>query len=92
MCSDTVDIIIHGVGAHGAHPHRGKDPIVLGSQIVLALQTLVARELSPRVPGVVTVGSFHADTKHNINSISATTVDSTPAVTDGSGDILNKGE
>ena len=65
---DTVDIIIHGVGAHGASPHAGKDPIVLGSQIVLALQTLVARELSPRQPGVVTVGSFHAGTKHNIIS------------------------
>jgi hippurate hydrolase len=66
--ADTVDIIIHGVGAHGAHPHRGKDPIVLGSQIVLALQTLVSRELSPRDPGVVTVGSFHSGTKHNIIS------------------------
>ena len=66
--SDTVDIIIHGVGAHGASPHRGKDPIVLGSQIVLALQTLVSRELSPREPGVVTVGSFHSGTKHNIIS------------------------
>ena len=66
--ADTVDIIIHGVGAHGASPHRGKDPIVLGSQIVLALQTLVARELSPRQPGVVTVGSFHSGTKHNIIS------------------------
>jgi hippurate hydrolase len=66
--ADSVDIIIHGVGAHGAHPHAGKDPIVLGSQIVLALQTLVARELSPREPGVVTVGAFHAGTKHNIIS------------------------
>ncbi|MEL7187642.1 MAG: amidohydrolase, partial [Pseudomonadota bacterium] len=66
--ADTVDIIIHGVGAHGAAPHAGKDPIVLGSQIVLALQTLVARELPPRWPGVVTVGSFHAGTKHNIIS------------------------
>ncbi len=66
--ADTVDIIIHGVGAHGASPHAGKDPIVLGSQIVLALQTLVARELSPREPGVVTVGSFHSGTKHNIIS------------------------
>ena len=56
--SDSVDIIIHGVGAHGASPHAGKDPIVLGSQIVLALQTLVSRELAPRQPGVVTVGSF----------------------------------
>jgi hippurate hydrolase len=66
--SDAVDIIVHGVGAHGASPHRGKDPIVLGAQIVLALQTLVARELPPREPGVVTVGSFHAGTKHNIIS------------------------
>jgi hippurate hydrolase len=65
---DTVDIIVHGVGAHGASPHRGKDPIVLGSQIVLALQTLVARELAPREPGVVTVGAFHSGTKHNIIS------------------------
>ncbi len=66
--ADTVDIIIHGVGAHGASPHAGKDPIVLGAEIVLALQTLVARELPPRSPGVVTVGSFHAGTKHNIIS------------------------
>ncbi len=66
--ADTVDIIVHGVGAHGASPHRGIDPIVLGSQIVLALQTLVSRELPPRDPGVVTVGSFHSGTKHNIIS------------------------
>ena len=66
--ADTVDIVIHGVGAHGAHPHAGKDPIVLGAQIVLALQTLVSRELAPREPGVVTVGSFVAGTKHNIIS------------------------
>lgn len=66
--SDSVDIIIHGVGAHGASPHAGKDPVVIGSQIVLALQTLVSRELSPREPGVVTVGSFHSGTKHNIIS------------------------
>ena len=44
--ADTVDIIIHGVGAHGAHPHRGKDPIVLGAQIVLALQTLGAMQFT----------------------------------------------
>lgn len=66
--SDAVDIIVHGVGAHGASPHRGKDPVVLGAQIVLALQTLVSRELPPRDPGVITVGSFHAGTKHNIIS------------------------
>ena len=64
--ADTVDIIIHGVGAHGASPHSGIDPVVLGSQIVLALQTVISRSLPPREPGVITVGSFHAGTKHNI--------------------------
>ncbi|MEP5766020.1 MAG: amidohydrolase [Halieaceae bacterium] len=66
--ADTVDIIIHGVGAHGASPHSGVDPVVLGSQIVLALQTVVSRTLPPREAGVITVGSFHAGTKHNIIS------------------------
>ena len=66
--SDSVDIIVHGVDSHGAAPHMGKDPVVLGSQIVLALQTLVSRELGPREAGVVTVGSFHSGTKHNIIS------------------------
>lgn len=66
--ADTVDIIVHGVGAHGASPHAGVDPVVLGSQIVLALQTVVSRELAPREAGVITVGAFHSGTKHNIIS------------------------
>lgn len=66
--ADTVDIIVHGVGTHGASPHRGVDPVVLASQIVLALQTVVSRELPPREAGVITVGAFHAGTKHNIIS------------------------
>ncbi len=69
--ADTVDILIKGVGAHGASPHTGVDPIVLGSQIVTALQTVVSRNLPPRRPGVITVGSFHSGTKHNIISDSA---------------------
>lgn len=69
--ADTVDILIKGVGAHGASPHRGIDPVVLGSEIVLALQTVVSRSLPPRRPGVITVGSFHAGTKHNIISDAA---------------------
>ena len=69
--ADTVDIYIQGVGAHGASPHRGIDPIVLGSQIVMALQTVVSRNLPPRRPGVITVGAFHSGTKHNIISDSA---------------------
>ncbi len=66
--ADTVDIVVHGVGAHGASPHRGKDPIVMGAELVMALQTLVSRELSPLSPGVVTVGAFNSGLKHNIIS------------------------
>jgi len=66
--SDSVHIDVHGVGTHGASPHLGKDPIVIGSQIVMALQTLVSREISPLESGVVTVGTFHAGTKNNIIS------------------------
>ncbi len=66
--SDSIDIIVHGVGTHGASPHTGKDPILIGSQIVVALQTLVSREISPLEPGVVTVGAFHSGFKHNIIS------------------------
>jgi hippurate hydrolase len=63
---DSVDITIHGVGGHGAYPHKTKDPIVLAAQIVLALQTIVSREVQPGEPAVVTVGSIHGGTKHNI--------------------------
>lgn len=66
--ADTVDIIVHGIGAHGAYPHAGKDPIMIGSQIVTNLQTIVSRELAPRDAGVITVGAFHSGTKHNIIS------------------------
>lgn len=66
--ADTVDITVHGIGAHGASPHQGKDPIVIGAQIVNNLQTVISRELAPRYAGVITVGAFHAGTKHNIIS------------------------
>ena len=66
--SDSVDIIIHGVGGHGAYPHQTKDPIMLGAQMITNLQTVVSRELAPRDAGVITVGAFHAGTKHNIIS------------------------
>jgi hippurate hydrolase len=63
---DSVDIIVHGVGGHGAYPHKTKDPIVLAAQIILALQAIVSRETPPSEPAVVTVGSIHGGTKHNI--------------------------
>lgn len=65
---DSVDIHVHGIGGHGAYPHTTRDPIVLGSRIVGALQTLVSREVDPQQPAVVTVGSFRAGSKHNIIS------------------------
>lgn len=63
---DSIDIVVKGVGGHGAYPHATKDPIVLASRIVQSLQTLVSREMNPQDPTVVTVGSFHAGSKHNI--------------------------
>lgn len=65
---DHIEIVIHGVGAHGASPHLSKDPVVIGSEIVMAIQTLVSREISPMKPAVVTVGSFHAGTRENVIS------------------------
>jgi hippurate hydrolase len=64
--SDSVDIKVHGVGAHGASPHKGIDPVLIASQIVVSLQSLVARSIDPLQPGVVTVGSVHGGFKHNI--------------------------
>ena len=63
---DSVDITVYGIGGHGAYPHRTKDPVVLSAQIINALQTLVSRELKPIDAGVVTVGSIHGGTKHNV--------------------------
>lgn len=63
---DSVDITVRGVGGHGAYPNTTKDPIVLAAQLVLALQTIVSREISPTEPAVVTVGSIHGGSKHNI--------------------------
>ncbi|MBB5984321.1 amidohydrolase [Sphingobium lignivorans] len=66
--ADAVDVIFPGVGAHGAAPHMGKDPVYMASQMVIALQGLISRERPPLDPGVITVGSFHAGSKHNIIS------------------------
>jgi len=63
---DSVDILVRGVGGHGAYPQATKDPIVLSAQIINALQTVVSRELSPLEPAVLTVGSIHGGQKHNI--------------------------
>src|SRR5256885_2697598 len=64
--STSVDIKIRGVGGHGARPETTKDPVVVAAQVILALQTIVSRENWPLDPAVITVGSIHGGTKHNI--------------------------
>ena len=64
--STSVTITIRGKGGHGAWPHRTVDPIVLAALVVVDLQTIVSREIEPIQPAVVTVGSIHGGTKHNI--------------------------
>ncbi len=69
---DSLDIVVHGKGGHGSRPQDTVDPIVIGSEIVLSLQTIVARRVAPGERAVVTVGSFVAGTKHNIIPPTAT--------------------
>ncbi|HEY2799928.1 MAG TPA: amidohydrolase [Chthoniobacterales bacterium] len=63
---DSVDVAVHGLGGHGAYPHKTKDPIVLSAEIINMWQTIASRENNPLDPIVVTVGSIHGGTKHNI--------------------------
>ncbi len=63
---DSVDVTVHGMGGHGAYPHRTKDPIVLSAEMINAWQTIASREINPIDPVVITVGSIHGGTKHNI--------------------------
>ena len=63
---DSVDVTVRGVGGHGGYPHKIKDPIVLAAEIINAWQTIVSRENNPLDPVVITVGSIHGGTKHNI--------------------------
>jgi len=65
---DSVDVTARGVGGHGAYPHKTKDPIVLAAEMINAWQTIASRENNPVDPIVVTVGSIHGGTKHNIIS------------------------
>lgn len=64
--SDRFKITVTGKQSHGAEPHRGIDPIVIGSQLVLALQSIDSRRIDPVEPVVVTVGTFHGGMRFNI--------------------------
>jgi amidohydrolase len=63
---DSIDVTFFGKGGHGAYPHLTVDPVVMAARFITAVQTLVAREQNPLEPAVVTVGSIHGGTKHNI--------------------------
>jgi amidohydrolase len=65
---DSVDVVVKGRGGHGASPETTIDPIVIAAKLVLDLQTIVSREVKPIEPSVVTVGSIHSGTKHNVIS------------------------
>lgn len=65
---DSVDITVKGKGGHGAYPHTTIDPVVIAARLVLALQTITSREVSPLKPSVITVGSIHGGAKHNVIS------------------------
>ena len=64
--SESIDIRVFGIGAHGASPHMSVDPVVIASMIVMELQTIVSRSMKPTEPAVVTVGAIKGGTKHNI--------------------------
>jgi hippurate hydrolase len=64
--SSSMDIVVKGVGGHGAYPATTKDPVALAGRIITALQTIISRENDPFQPAVITVGSIHGGTKHNI--------------------------
>ncbi|MBY0372216.1 amidohydrolase [bacterium] len=66
--ADSIDISIRGKGGHGALPHKAIDPVYLASAFVVDLQSLISREKDPVESAVLTVGSFHCGTKHNIIS------------------------
>lgn len=63
---NSADLVVRGVSGHGSRPDTTKDPIVIAAEIVLALQTIVSRELKPGTPAVVTVGTIHGGLKRNI--------------------------
>lgn len=64
--STSVDVVIHGIGGHGARPQEGRDPITLAALYITQIQTIVSREENPTDPAVVTVGDIHGGTKRNI--------------------------
>jgi hippurate hydrolase len=70
--SDNVTITLHGTGGHGAMPHKAADPVVAAASLVMALQTVVSRNVDPQAAAVVTVGALHAGQANNVIPAAAT--------------------
>jgi hippurate hydrolase len=64
--STSVDVVLRGIGGHGARPQEGRDPIVMAGEFIVQLQTIVSRQENPRDPAVVTIGDIHGGTKRNV--------------------------
>jgi amidohydrolase len=64
--STSVDVVLRGIGGHGASPQEGKDPIVMAGEFIVQLQTIVSRQENPRDPAVVTIGDIHGGAKRNV--------------------------
>ncbi len=64
--STSIDVVMRGIGSHGAQPEAGKDPIMMAGEFIVALQTVVSRSIPPQQPAVITVGDIHGGTKRNI--------------------------
>jgi amidohydrolase len=87
----SVDVVMRGVGGHGARPQEGKDPVVMAAEFVVQLQTIVSRQENPRDPTVVTVGDIHGGTKRNIIPNEVKLELTTRAFTDSSQQIILDG-
>jgi hippurate hydrolase len=88
--SDDVTITLHGVGGHGAMPHRATDPVVAAASIVMALQTIVSRNVDPRQTAVVTVGALQAGRANNVIPAAATLALSVRALDPAVRDLLQQ--
>jgi amidohydrolase len=87
----SVDVLLRGIGGHGARPQEGKDPVVMAAEFIVQLQTIVSRQENPRDPAVVTVGDIHGGTKRNIIPNEVKLELTTRAVTDPSMQIILDG-
>ncbi len=88
--SDDVTITLSGTGGHGALPHQTADPVVAAASLVMALQTIVARNVDPRASAIVTVGAIHAGTANNVIPTTATLELSVRALDPAVRDLLER--